>query len=219
MGFFDSFPRPPLPEPVAEPPRPVWAKPECVVPGTLAADLTLLHTDQVAVTLGLLLAYPTGFEFTVEAHSRHAGAGHRIGAMPRRYAPGGAETGDGLRLGLAFSDGRRAEIAAPGPVPADGGPGSLVVVTRGGTGGERSWSARFWVYPLPPPGPVSFFATWPTFGIGEAHAVLEAGQILSAAERALPLWPDHPDGPLTRVAEDLTARARDGGEAPSGPRA
>ena len=83
MSFFESFPRAPRPEPVPEPPRPVWMKPEFEVPASVAADVVLLRTDEVAVTVGLLRAYTTGFEFTVDSRGRRPGHSVRIGGTPR----------------------------------------------------------------------------------------------------------------------------------------
>jgi len=76
-------------------------------------------------------------------------------------------------LGLEFSDGRRAEIGAARPYPDDSAPDALVVMSAGGGGSDRSWHARYWVYPLPAPGLVSFVATWPKFGITEARVEID----------------------------------------------
>ncbi len=203
MSFFESLPRPPRPEPVAEPPRPAWMKPQFMVPGSVAADLVLLRTDEVAVTLGLLRAYTTGFEFTADVHS-HARRLHH-GGMPGRRAFQEAEAEGGLRLGLEFSDGRRAEIGTPRPYPDQVGPHTLVVVPAGSGGSDCSWHGRFWVYPLPPPGPLAFVATWPDYAVAEARVELEADLLLSAAGRAIALWPEAPDGaPLLEATTGAT---------------
>ncbi|MGH3398770.1 MAG: hypothetical protein ACRDPO_29200 [Streptosporangiaceae bacterium] len=48
---------------------------------------------------------------------------------------------------------------------------------------------RYWVSPLPPPGPLAFVCAWPAFGIAESRAELEAAQILAAARNCIDLWP------------------------------
>ncbi|MBS2965192.1 hypothetical protein KGA66_19235 [Actinocrinis puniceicyclus] len=210
MSFFDSFPQPPPPEPAPEPPRPAWMKPEFVVPGSVAADLVLVRTDEVAVTLGLLRAYTTGFEFTVDTRSRRRGQHHRIGAGPRRYLMQmqGTDTEDRLRVGLEFSDGRRAELGAPRPHPDQVTADTLVVHPCGGGGSDRSSHERYWVYPLPTPGPLSFIATWPAFGITEARIELEAEAVLSAAARAIVLWPEAPGRPLGEATMGVVTAGR-----------
>src|SRR5256885_6760927 len=52
---------------------------------------------------------------------------------------------------------------------------------------------RYWVWPLPPPGPVAFVCEWPAFGIPESRAELHARLILDAAARAVELWPEDGD--------------------------
>lgn len=210
MGFFDSFPPPPRPEPVPEPVRLAWMKPEFVVPGSVAVDLVLVRTDEVAVTLGLLRAYTTGFEFTVDTRSRRRGRHHRIGGVPRRYLTQMQDTDieDHLRLGLEFSDGRRAEIGSPRPHPDQVTPDTLVVHPSGGGGSDRSWHERYWVYPLPTPGPLSFVATWPAFGITETRSEVDADAILSAAARAIALWPEAPGRPLGEATMGVVTAGR-----------
>ncbi len=160
-------------------------KPDFEVPGSVAADMILLRTDEVAVALGLLRAYTTGFEFVVDTRARRAGQRHRIGGMRRHFALPGDDDEGGPRLGLEYSDGRRTEIGPQSRSPDDAAPDALFVRPGSGGGSGRSWHSRFWAYPLPPPGPVSFVATWPEFGIAEARAEIEAETILEAAARAI----------------------------------
>jgi len=49
--------------------------------------------------------------------------------------------------------------------------------------------AHYWVWPLPPSGPVAFIAEWPSYGIPESRVEVEAQLIIDAAARALRLWP------------------------------
>ena len=71
MSFFDSFPKPPPPEPRRHE-RPAWAQPEAAIPGSVPLEFILVRTDQVAVAIGSVRAYPNGFEFTVHARLRAA---------------------------------------------------------------------------------------------------------------------------------------------------
>lgn len=66
MGFFDRLPPEPTPEPEPPQPRPPrWMRPEAVVPGVVADELLLAHSDTVAVAIIGLRGYPTGFDFTL----------------------------------------------------------------------------------------------------------------------------------------------------------
>ncbi|MGH2686811.1 MAG: hypothetical protein ACRDJP_15200, partial [Actinomycetota bacterium] len=60
--FFGSPPPPPEPEPEEEesPPKPWYGPPENVLGGTVALDLVLATTDEVAVAITSVTAYPEG---------------------------------------------------------------------------------------------------------------------------------------------------------------
>ena len=60
------------------------------------------------------------------------------------------------------------------------------LVTRGGHGGGLSYEFGYWLWPLPPAGPLRFACTWPD---EETIAELDA-PIRDAAARAVELWPD-----------------------------
>src|SRR2546430_3515945 len=77
--------------------------------------------------------------------------------------------------------------------PPDAEPTGPVLFPDGGGGGGRRYDMRYWVWPLPPPGPVAFVCEWPAFGIPESRAELDARPILDAAARALGLWPEDGD--------------------------
>jgi len=51
----------------------------------------------------------------------------------------------------------------------------------------------FWVYPLPPEGPVTLVASWLEHGVTETRAELDGTAIREAAGRAVILWPDEPE--------------------------
>jgi len=71
-------------------------------------------------------------------------------------------------------------------------PDGPVLVQRGGSGSGRAWDLAFWVWPLPPLGPLAFVCEWPARGIELSRHELDASAIHSAAERAERLWPEEP---------------------------
>jgi hypothetical protein len=72
-------------------------------------------------------------------------------------------------------------------VPAEtGGP---TLMPRGGGGGGLTYEFGYWLWPLPPAGPLRFACAWPDEGIEETTAELDAA-IRDAAARAVELWPD-----------------------------
>jgi hypothetical protein len=193
MSFFDSIPAPPPPEPVRQR-RLAWMRSDAVIPGLVPAELMLVRTEQAAVAIGGIHAYPNGFEFTVHARLRREDEpAPRAGSLFDRRGHGMRTADEGLRLGIMFADGRRA--ATPGGHPRfdDTDPGRLVLFENGGGGSSRTWDGHFWVHPLPPEGPVTFVVSWAEHGVTEARAELDGAAISAAAGRAVTLWPEEPE--------------------------
>jgi len=192
MSFFNSVPQPPLPpEPVPQP-RPAWMQPDAVIPESVPGELLLIRTEEVAVSIGSICAYPNGFEFT--AHVRRRGKDENAPGwndpFDRFGRLGGETSGHVLQLGLLYADGRRGATTGGHWRPDD--PEHLVLQPGGSGGSPRRWDGKFWVHPLPPDGPVTFVAAWRQYGAAEARAELNGAAIRAAAARAVILWPEEP---------------------------
>lgn len=196
MSFFDSIPQPPAPpEPVLQV-RPAWMRPDEVIPGSVPAELLLIRTEQVGVAVGSVRAYPNGFEFTLHTRLRTEDeTGPRVGDPLEWHGRLGAqEPGEVLRLGIMYADGRRASTTSGHWRPDDeDDPERLMLQQNGGGGSARYWDGDFWVYPLPPEGPVTFVASWLKYGVEETRARLDGAAIREAARRATVLWPPEPE--------------------------
>jgi hypothetical protein len=193
MGFFESIPQPPPPEPVRRR-RPAWMRSDAVIPGLVPWEAMLARTAQAAVAVGGLHAYPNGFEFTIHARLRqeHEARPGSAGLFERHGWQ--RDPNEGLRLGVMYADGRRAATPGRFPHPGDDADaGRLVLQENGGGGSARSWDGNFWVSPLPPEGPVTFVVSWPEHGVAETRAELDGAAIREAAGRAVMLWPEEPE--------------------------
>jgi len=197
MSFFDSIPKPPPPPQEPSRPRPAWQRPDTVLPGSVPAAVMLIRTDQVAVAVGSVRAYPNGFEFTV--HVRRRGTDEIEGPLladpfeRHRRLRGRQAAEDTLRLGILFADGRRAATSGGHIWPGhDAEAGGVVLEQGGGGGSDLSWDSDFWVHPLPPEGPVTLVASWLEYGVPETRAELDGAAIREAAEQAVSLWPEEP---------------------------
>ena len=196
MSFFESIPQPPPPPPPPRSRRPAWARPDMVIPGSVPAEVMLIRTEEVAVAVGSVRAYPNGFEFAVHARWRRAenGFGYGDPFERHRHIRGEQTPHDALRLGVLYADGRRTATTARHPFTCDDADSeSLVMQQGGGGGGDRSWNMDFWVYPLPPAGPVTLVASWLEHGVTETRAELDGAAIREAAGHAVTLWPDETD--------------------------
>ena len=196
MGFFDRLPAEPEPVEPPPPPRPPWLKPEDTLPGVAPVSLVLAHNGDAAVTISGLLAYPSGFEFSVSAilHQQdRSGRIFGVTAHPRARFPGAELPPEFLRIGIEFSDGTSvANVGAHAAPRSEGLPTSPILIADGGGGGGRRYDQRFWVWPLPPAGPTTFYCLWPAYGIDESSATLAAQPIIDAAGQSRPLWPEDP---------------------------
>ena len=116
---------------------------------------------------------------------------HGRWSLSERLAPGG------LRWGITFSDGRRAW--SPGLSPwselPDGTPLEqwlplapfLEGLARPSIYAE-TWTRDVWLWPLPPPGPVSVTCSWPDRGIAPTTCEVDGGALRAASLHAEPVW-------------------------------
>jgi hypothetical protein len=181
MGFFDEMPQPEIGARMVHSRPPDWAEPpENMVGATVAVDLILANTGDLAVVLGGLTAYPTGVLLEIEI-LRRTFEGEEDDPFIRRFhhaRPGG------FRIGVELPDGHR--------VGADrGGDTSRAMLSpQGGGGGGLSYGMDFWLWPLPGEGTLRVACEWPDEGLAEAVHALDTAPIRAAAARAVELWPD-----------------------------
>ncbi len=109
-----------------------------------------------------------------------------------------------FRFGAQYADRRRVAV---GDRPLDrrttvqGSDGLVLRPTSGGGGKfHRHWG--FYLWPLPPRGRLTLVVDWPAEGIAETNTELDAGEIRSAAARAMVVWRDLPHAdPADRSAD------------------
>ena len=162
--------------------RPWACAPTNVRPVNLVTRIVLARTDLVAIWLDTLRAFPTGL--CLSLHHLVAPRAPRslsdrldLDVRPPSY---GANL---LEFGVRFADGREISNREPLPVrPRDDG---LFVSLRAGDGDETVW----WIHPLAPPGPLTFWVAWERAGIPPTSAQIDARILREAADRAERLWP------------------------------
>jgi hypothetical protein len=194
MGFFDRLvqPEPPERRTRRPRPRPAWIKPEAAIGAHAGGDLILARTPDAAIALSTVMAYPNGFEFSIvavvrEGQDRPMWAGHFDEyEVPDTF----------LRLGVRYADGRSATNLdhRTRPPASDAEHRGMVLAPSGGGGGFRRYDSDFWVWPLPPTGPVTIVCEWPAYGIAETSVDLDSGAIVVASARSVQLWPEEVDG-------------------------
>lgn len=190
MSFFEPPPRTPAPEPVSQP---EWLGPrDNVLPCPFPLWLELARTDRVAIHVHTGIAYPNGFEFGLTLRLREQRNGIRDNPMHAWHEvhTTGVIPDEALRVGIEFADGSKATVFdGHRHFATTDQPEGPALIQRGGSGGMNTWDVKFWVWPLPPAGPVAFIAEWPAEAIGLTRAEVDDGIIRAAAEQAEELWP------------------------------
>jgi hypothetical protein len=188
MGFFDDRP---LPPPPPEPPRRQrreWERPEASIAGGAPGELLLARSDEAAIGVSGFRAFPNGFEMTLTVLLREEDPWGR-GMMFHRMHEGGPPGEEFLRFGVLFADGSSATNLGDRHIGPDE-PTPPLLRQQGGGGGGRRFDFRYWVWPLPPAGPMALVVEWPWKGIAETRAEIDTQPIREAAGRAIQVYPE-----------------------------
>lgn len=154
--------------------------------GVLAlASFVLARTDEVAIAERGVTAYSDGLVlsavvlFADEQKAEDlAWSLQDFGKSPGRF-----------RLGCAYADGRRATTGrtdSPDLEKPDDPEPHLVLLSS--TAQPLTWTADYWLHPLPPGGPIVLGCRWPDRRIAETLAQLESEPLLAACESSRPVW-------------------------------
>jgi hypothetical protein len=73
------------------------------------------------------------------------------------------------------------------------GSGPFLQFGHGSAGGTVA-ETTFWLWPLPPSGPVTFACEWPKYGIPLTRHEFDGNLIRDAGQRATELWPEGEGG-------------------------
>jgi hypothetical protein len=200
------------------------ARPAAWIAGVVPVALIVARSDEAAVALSHLAAFPDGFEFTVNSYlhrsvkrSRRAHLHHPM-MWHGMVEPGGLMPDEILRFGVAWPDGGRAtNLGDWGRSWPDATEPAHGLDSCSGGGSDREYSQQYWAWPLPATGPLRFVVEWPAFGIDETTVTIGGELLVEAATRAQPIWSE--DAGMTshvsRAAVIRTVRGHDG-EPPGG---
>lgn len=175
------------PEPMLHRVHHPWHPPEAELPGAVPVDT--LHFDRselAAVAITGISAYAKGFEFTVARRIRPGTPGLDVEFTPEMRRRMLTQQ-DPFQISVQFSDGREAISST---AHGDSEPTGPILQRRGGGGSSHSQLMRWWVWPLPPCGPLEFICQWPVYEIGETRVDIDAQLIIDAARRSVQLWPE-----------------------------
>jgi hypothetical protein len=169
-----------------------WLRPETEIPGIVrVGSLVFERSVDAAMAITGISAYTNGFEFALTRIIRPGAPGWDGGVMPAAPEPWrGVDRA--AEISLQLSDG----TIVTSDTPHDGSePAGPILRSDGGGGTANRQVLRWWAWPLPPPGPLEFICHWPTFGIAETRASIDAQLILDAARQSVRLWPADAERP------------------------
>jgi hypothetical protein len=201
MSFFEPPPPREIPDP-EEFDEPEWfGPPRHELGAAIPLRIVLARTDQLAIAIVEATAYTNGFELKLVRRLRKQSYEefedfdfHHPVMWKRRQEllEKGQLPPELFRFGVEFSDGSKATTLAGHPFEAglDEKPEGPVLMERGGGGGGGNWDERYWVWPLPPDGPLAFVCEWPAKGVPLTRREFDAGLIREAAAQVDVLWPD-----------------------------
>jgi len=163
----------------------------------------IARSERAVVALTDCVVFSNGFDVAITVLTRESMDPRMLG-FGRPPQLGQPLPDDVLRIGIQYADGRKTTslhahaagrreymlALAEGRTPPE--PEGPLMQPRGGGGGGTRWDHRFWVWPLPPPGPVKLACQWPSEGIALTFHELSGDQIRSAAAGVSDLWDDPP---------------------------
>jgi hypothetical protein len=162
-------------------------------------NLVVLRSADIHIVLTNVEAFHSGVGFTTVA--RFQPDVSENGRGPGGLLPNLWES-SGLRLGVGFADGRKAVFRPLVTFGYDKDPPDPMLSHRGrghasalGGGPAHEFRVDVWLWPLPPPGPLSLVTAWPERGISETPTTVDAGELIDAAARSEQLWEAPPDEP------------------------
>ncbi|MDA8313538.1 MAG: hypothetical protein M0Z46_23555 [Actinomycetota bacterium] len=178
MRFFDDFPghvERRLPDGASGPPS-------GMIGGFVPWRTTLVRTHNAWAAVQDFEAFPSGILFELVARVEDWDPD----PSARTHTLLGHPTS--LRLGVRFSDGRAgatdrfAERARPMRL------GEVIFFPKGGSGHPHEYRHAFWLWPLPPPGPMTWICVWPAVGVGEETVEVDASELVESAASSERLW-------------------------------
>ena len=190
---------PPAPPPGGVPTGPPpWAgPPESELGVAVPLRTVLVRQPGVVIALTECVAFSNGFNLGIAVRSQ-AQLDHRgLGFGP----PSEADRERTLRVGVRFADGRESAASGFGPNPEvmayylawqEGRepevPAGPIVAQGGGGGGGKHFNFQYWVWPLPPDGPLTISCEWRARGVPLSSTEADGGAIRAAGSKSTNLW-------------------------------
>jgi hypothetical protein len=186
---------------LAEPLRPTWfGPPENELGITIPLDRVIARSESGVVAVSHAVAYSMGVTFDFVARARGLSRSQANRLFHEQHMFEEEDLPDSLlRIGFEFADGRRASNlggwrAHRKLMTPDAEPDEPVLVPHAGGGGNAgrgqvSLQPGYWLWPLPPSGPLRIACEWPIIDIALTAIEIDGAALVDAAGRSIALWP------------------------------
>lgn len=157
--------------------------PRDVLPAVVPVEQFVGRSEQAFVWLRALAVYPSGVTLEIDARARQRTLTPAEALGASVVDASGRVSDRSLRLAVELADGQRATNLATyhGETP----PSRPVLHSTGTILGTEQ---HYWLWPLPPVGPLLLTCRWPAYGIGRSELQLDATAIRAAAGRSQHAW-------------------------------
>lgn len=187
--------------PLEEPKPPRWfGPPESELGVVLPQSIVLAHSERGVVALSHAVVYSTGvaFDFVAQARGLVLSEANRVFHEQHMFEE--EDLPDALlRIGFEFADGSRISnlggwrsrrtLMSPDAEPE----GSVLIPHAGGggssSGGRVTMNPSYWLWPLPPLGPLRISCEWPLVDIVLTTVQIDGTPLVDVAQQARSLWP------------------------------
>jgi hypothetical protein len=194
VGFFEV---PELDPPRPWRPSPPWFQaPEHELGIDVPFRSTVVHDADVWLGVVGITAYSDGFSVRIRFLRREGSIADVFQDAMSVRVRDSRVTDRFLRLGIEFADGRRAtnlDEFAPDDGEDESDPVIAFRAHNQGSHGLRGSGIDAWIWPLPPSGPLTLAAEWPSVGLALTRVELPNDEIRAMAGRSAPLWDDDPE--------------------------
>jgi hypothetical protein len=173
--------------------QPWMSPPEDELGVTVPLQQVLTTGDEAVVILRSCVAYTNGFQLAVGIRRKHEPPPLSNPRLHREMPKMSLEVGVRFADGRETSPARDAEqrkaffesVAAGSDSRLLPGP---VIGSAGGGGGGRLWDWTYWIWPLPPDGPMTVVARWPAGRVPDGEVQVDGSAIRLAGMRSEKLW-------------------------------
>jgi hypothetical protein len=152
--------------------------------GMLALSSFLLaRTPEVVVAVRGITAYSDGLHIAVVVMFADQARSEDLAYSLQEYSRSPGR----FRVGLAFADGRTA-TSGQRDAPDVEQSAAAQLKLLGSAHSGLMWNGEYWLWPLPPAGPLIVGCRWPDRGIPETLVQIDPAPLLTAAAASRSVW-------------------------------